>query len=149
LIIYFKKKESGIRSFAFGKLSGVRGFLFCPQFELTGIQTVDKTRILSEHGEKQSEELGKYLVKKDFHFDKIFVGPLVRQKKTYEIVADVFSKNKKSIPEPVFIEGLREHQGPKAMRFIFPKLMANKPEIKKLLQAAEENPALKKRNNLL
>ncbi len=42
---------------------------------------------LSSHGEKQSFELGKYLVEKDFQFDKIFVGPLSRQKKTFEIVA--------------------------------------------------------------
>lgn len=104
---------------------------------------------LSEHGEKQSEELGKYLVQKEFHFDKIFVGPLTRQKKTFEIVADIFSKNKMPIPKPVFIEELREHSGPRAMRYVFPKLIETNPEIKKLLQIAEENPSLKKRNNLL
>ena len=104
---------------------------------------------LSDHGEKQSEDLGKYLVKKEFHFDKIFVGPLSRQKKTFEIVADVFSKNKMTIPDPVFMEELREHSGPRAMRYVFPKLKESNPEIKKLLQAGEENPALKKRNHLL
>jgi len=72
---------------------------------------------LSAHGEKQSEELGKYLVKKEFHFDKIFVGPLSRQKRTFEIVANQFSKNKKEIPQPVFIEELKEHSGLEAMRF--------------------------------
>ena len=104
---------------------------------------------LSDHGEKQSEELGKYLVQKEFHFDKIFVGPLSRQKKTFEIVADVFSKNKMTIPEPVFMEELREHSGPRAMRYIFPKLIETNPDIKRLLQIAEKNPALKKRNHLL
>jgi len=104
---------------------------------------------LSDHGEKQSEELGKYLVQKEFHFDKIFVGPLSRQRRTYEIVADVFSKNKRTIPEPLFVENLREHSGPEAMRYVFPKLREGNAEIKKLLQIAEENPALKKRNHLL
>ncbi|MFK8009254.1 MAG: histidine phosphatase family protein [Saprospiraceae bacterium] len=104
---------------------------------------------LSEHGKKQSEELGKYLVQKEFHFDKIFVGPLQRQKKTFEIVADVFFKNKMTIPEPVFIEELREHSGPRAMRYVFPKLKEANPNIQKLLKIAEENPALKKRNHLL
>jgi broad specificity phosphatase PhoE len=62
---------------------------------------------LSSHGEKQSLELGKYLVEKDFQFDKIFVGPLSRQKKTFEIVAEVFSKNKLIIPEPIFVDELK------------------------------------------
>lgn len=104
---------------------------------------------LSLHGEKQSEELGKYLVKKDFHFDKIFVGPLSRQKKTFEIVADVFSKNKLEIPEPIFIKGLREHAGTEAMHFAFPRLKESVPYVKELLDGIEETPSLKKRNMLL
>mgnify|MGYP000067552859 FL=1 len=104
---------------------------------------------LSGHGEKQSEELGKYLVKKGFHFDKIYVGPLERQKKTFEIVAGVFSKNKMMVPEPVIIEELREHSGPRAMRYVFPKLRENNSEVEKLLQIAEKDPRLKKRNHLL
>lgn len=104
---------------------------------------------LSEHGEKQSEELGKYLVRKEFHFDKIFVGPLERQKKTFEIVSNIYSKHNITIPEPVFVEELREHSGPRAMRYVFPKLKETNLEIKKLLQIADENPKLKKRNHLL
>jgi len=45
---------------------------------------------LSEKGEAQSAELGKYLVSKNMQFDKIFVGPLERQKHTCEIVSDIF-----------------------------------------------------------
>ncbi len=104
---------------------------------------------LSAHGEKQSEELGKYLVKNGFHFDKIFVGPLSRQKKTFEIVADVFSKNKLEIPAPIFIKGLREHSGTEAMHFAFPRLKESVPYVKELLEAIELNPSLKKRNMLL
>ncbi len=104
---------------------------------------------LSPHGEKQSEELGKYLVKKDIRFDKIFLGPLSRQKKTFEIVADVFSKNKLEIPEPIFIKGLREHSGVEAMKFAFPRLKESIPYVKELLDEIEENPSLKKRNMLL
>jgi len=104
---------------------------------------------LSEHGEKQSEELGKYLVKKEFHFDKIFVGPLSRQKKTFEIVANEFFKNKIEIPTPVFINELKEHSGTEAMHFVFPKLKNTVPYVKNLLDAVLENSSLKKRNNLL
>ena len=104
---------------------------------------------LSTHGEKQSEELGKYLVKKGFHFDKIFVGPLSRQKKTFEIVADVFSKNNLEIPKPIFIKGLREHSGTEAMHFAIPRLKESVPYVKELLDGITKNPSLKKRNMLL
>lgn len=104
---------------------------------------------LSAHGEKQSEELGKYLVKKKIRFDKVFVGPLSRQKKTFEIVAEVFSKNKLAIPQPIFINELKEHSGIEAMRFAFPRLKESVPYVKELLDAIVENPSLKKRNMLL
>jgi broad specificity phosphatase PhoE len=104
---------------------------------------------LSSHGEKQSFELGKYLVEKDFQFDKIFVGPLSRQKKTFEIVAEVFSKNKLIIPEPIFVDELKEHSGTEAMHFVFPRLKESVPYVKELLDAIVENPSLKKRNMLL
>jgi broad specificity phosphatase PhoE len=104
---------------------------------------------LSSHGEKQSLELGKYLVEKDFQFDKIFVGPLSRQKKTFEIVAEVFSKNKLIIPEPIFVDELKEHSGTEAMHFVFPRLKESVPYVKELLDAIVENPSLKKRNMLL
>lgn len=104
---------------------------------------------LSEHGQKQSEELGKYLVKKDIQFDKIFVGPLKRQQHTYEIVAEVFLKNKKEIPAPILVQGLKEHEGPEAMRATYSQLVKNNPEFQKLELSTQENPKLKRRNSLL
>jgi len=104
---------------------------------------------LSDHGEQQSAELGKYLVVKDFHFDKIFVGPLSRQQRTYEIVSEMFQKHGKAIPAAVMIPQLKEHSATEAMHAVFPKLIEKNPEIKELLEAVRTNPKLKKRNNLL
>lgn len=72
-----------------------------------------------------------------------------RQQKTFEIVADIFSKNKISIPDPIFINELKEHSGTEAMKFAIPKMVGKVPQIQKLFEAIEANPALTKRNNLL
>ena len=104
---------------------------------------------LSVKGEKQSAILGEYLVEKKYHFDKIFVGPLERQKHTFQIVADIYKKNNKTLPSPVFIEGLREHRGPGAMRKCLPELLKTNPQIKQWYAEIEENPKLMKRNSLL
>ena len=52
----------------------------------------DNYDVLSKKGELQALELGKYLVKKKYLFDKIYVGSLHRQLHTYEIVSEVFKK---------------------------------------------------------
>lgn len=104
---------------------------------------------LSPHGEKQSAELGKYLVARGRHFDKIFVGPLKRQQHTYQIVADIFAQHNKEIPKAVVIEGLKEHSGTEAMYASMPELIKNHSVVKELLAEVEVNPKLKRRNNLL
>ncbi len=104
---------------------------------------------LSPHGEKQSVELGRYLVERGRHFDKIFVGPLKRQQHTYQIVADIYAKHKKEIPKPIIIEGLKEHAGTEAMKAAMPELMQNHPKVQAWLEEVKVNPRLKRRNNLL
>jgi len=104
---------------------------------------------LSPHGEKQSAELGKYLVEKGRYFDKIFVGPLQRQQHTYQIVADVFARHNKEIPKPIIIKGLKEHSGTEAMQASIPELLKNHPKVRDWLAEVKENPKLKRRNNLL
>jgi broad specificity phosphatase PhoE len=104
---------------------------------------------LSAHGEMQAVELGKYLVAKGKHFDKIFVGPLKRQLHTYQIVADVFAQHSKEIPEAIIIEGLKEHSGTEAMHASIPELMEIYPKIRNWLARVKDNPKLERRNNLL
>lgn len=104
---------------------------------------------LSTKGEEQSLQLGQYLVKKRRLFDKIFVGPLERQKHTFEIVSSVYAKHKLPMPAPVFIPGLKEHSGPKASRNIMPTLIEQVPQLKRWFEEYQANPSLKKRNSLL
>ncbi len=104
---------------------------------------------LSPKGEEQSAILGEYLVEKNYQFDKIFVGPLERQKQTFEIVSNIYKKNNKTLPNPISVEGLREHRGPGAMRKYLPELLKTNPQIKKWYAEIEENPKLMKRNSLL
>jgi len=104
---------------------------------------------LSPLGEQQSAELGKYLVQQNFHFDKIFVGPLERQKHTFQIVSEIFQKNNKTLPNPVILEELKEHKGPEVSRVVLPELMKTNPQVKKWYAEIAENPKLMKRNSLL
>lgn len=104
---------------------------------------------LSEKGKRQSAALGKYLVDKNFHFDKIFVGPLKRQKHTFEIVADIFSNNKIEMPKPIFLNELKEHSGTEGVHEAMPKLIETVPPIKRWYAEMKANPALRKRNTLL
>lgn len=104
---------------------------------------------LSPKGEQQSAELGKYLVKENIEFDKIFVGPLKRQKHTFEIVRGIYSKNNLEIPEPIFLNELKEHEGTEGVHFAMPELIKTVPQIQKWQEEAQANPFLKKRNTLL
>ena len=104
---------------------------------------------LSAKGEQQSAILGQYLVDGNFEFDKVYVGPMRRQQHTFEIVADVFSKNNRSMPEPILVEGLKEHGGGRAMEEGLPQLMAQVPEVKRLFEEVQARPELKRRNSLL
>jgi len=104
---------------------------------------------LSTKGEQQSAELGRYLVNNNIRFDKIFVGPLVRQQHTYEIVADVFARQKVAIPAAVALPELKEHEGPRASRLALPQLLERSPQVGQWQKEVEENPALRRKNTLL
>ena len=109
----------------------------------------DNYDVLSKKGELQALELGKYLVKKKYLFDKIYVGSLQRQQHTYEIVSEVFKKNKLEIPNPIILKGLNEHQATEAMKIEMPKMIISDPLIKKLWNEIELNPENKKVNLML
>lgn len=102
--------------------------------------------VLSPKGELQAAELGNYLAGKKYNFDKIYVGPLRRQQHTFEIVKDVFDKKKLSMPDPIILDGLKEHRGTGAMKLVMPNLVKTNPFFKKLWEEGEANPALKNAN---
>jgi len=103
---------------------------------------------LSEKGEAQAVELGKYLLTKKMRFDKIFVGPLERQKHTHQLIEDVYAQNNTPLPHPVFIQELKEHSGIEAVKSAYPQLLKNE-QVRKWQQDIETNPAMIRRNTLL
>ena len=100
----------------------------------------DNYDVLSSKGELQATELGKYLCKKKFVFDKIYVGNLRRQQHTIEIVSEEYNKSGIPIPIPKVLEDLNEHQATQAMKSEFPKMILNDPYIKTLKDKIENNP---------
>ena len=92
----------------------------------------DNYDVLSEKGELQALELGKYLISKKYYFDKIYVGTLRRQQHTYEIVSELYKKNNLNIPDPIILEGLNEHQATEAMKNEMPKMISSDAYLIKL-----------------
>ena len=108
----------------------------------------DNYDALSDKGIQQSIELGNYLAAKQYVFNKIFVGPLQRQQHTFEIVKDIFDKNNLSIPEPILVDGLREHVGHTALDKILPALQQVMP-FKEMIAKMQANPKRARANRLL
>lgn len=104
---------------------------------------------LSAKGKLQSLELGKYLISKKQHFDRVYVGPLRRQQHTFEIVKKVYDENNLFLPKPILEKGLLEHNGHKAMEHMLPTLIKTVPFVKELVEQINANPERKKANSLI
>jgi len=104
---------------------------------------------LSEKGIEQTVLLGNYLADKKYAFDKVFVGPLQRQQHTFEIVKNIFAKNKLPIPEPILVNGLTEHVGHEALDKILPELQESNPFYKEMIAKMQANPQRARANRLL
>lgn len=103
---------------------------------------------LSDLGFRQSLILGQHLVASNYRFNKIYVGPLVRHWQTMEKVQEAYTAKGISLPEPVQIEELKEHQGMEVMARLLPQLIAQYDVVKKWTDEAQENPTLRKKNHL-
>lgn len=102
---------------------------------------------LSDFGFEQSTILGKYLVKENQHFDRIYVGPLRRQRETYETVKAEYNKAGLAIPDPQFIDGLAEHKGPEVLKAVREQLIATYDHIREWHEDTLRNPEKKIRNH--
>ena len=103
---------------------------------------------LSPKGEQQSAQLGHYLAEKKMLFNKVFVGPLQRQQHTFEIVKSIYDKKKLPMPEPILVDGLREHEGPEGLDIMLPKLQET-PPYEEMIARITTNPKRTKANRLL
>lgn len=103
---------------------------------------------LSEKGIKQSALLGPHLAQAFPKFDKVFTGPLERQKHTAKIVEQAYQKLGLNFPEPIRVQGMREHMATHAMHKARPQLEEKAPQAKIWLDEADHNPEVRRRNNL-
>lgn len=105
--------------------------------------------VLSDKGVKQSQLLGEYLLTENVSFDKIFVGPLERQKNTYKAVQKKYQLKGINLPAPTVINGLKEHNGIETMKIALPDLIKKDDYLIALENSTKKAPAKAMRNTML
>ncbi len=95
---------------------------------------------LSEHGHNQSRVLGDYLVKKAITFNQVYVGPLNRQRQTYQRVKEAYEAHGLQIPDAIEIEELREYKGMDSMEIVRAQLCKHHPNFDQWFAEMDESP---------
>jgi broad specificity phosphatase PhoE len=99
-------------------------------------QNYDK---LSKLGEQQAGLLGEYLARRGTVFDRVCVGPCVRQKKTAELINDGYRKAGLEFPEPLMLPEFNEYQGEAVLERSLPGLLQNDQSIRALHAAFQSS----------
>lgn len=96
---------------------------------------------LSEHGHKQSRVLGDYFVNMAIQFDQVYIGPLRRQKQTYERVKEAYAEKGVDFPEAIEIEELREYEGMDSMETVRDQLSEHYSNFKDWFEEMDTQPS--------
>jgi broad specificity phosphatase PhoE len=94
---------------------------------------------LSALGEAQARLLGEYWVGRGVTFDRICVGPCVRQKATLKLASDAYKKAGLKFPEPLLMPEFDEYQGEAVLKRSLPALRENDQRIRELYAAFESS----------
>lgn len=105
--------------------------------------------VLSDKGIRQSKLLGEYLLSEQILFDKIFIGPLKRQKDTFKAVKKCYATQGIKLPSPIVIKGLKEHNGIETMKKALPVLVKTDPYLIALNKSNIDDPEKIMRNTML
>ena len=105
--------------------------------------------VLSDKGRLQSQLLGEHLLRDHISFDKIFVGPLERQKNTFKAVQECYAAEGIELPSPIIINGLKEHNGIETMKTALPDLIKTDPYLIALEKSTKRDPKKTMRNAML
>jgi broad specificity phosphatase PhoE len=92
---------------------------------------------LSVLGVDQSRALGELWAERELTFDRVFVGPLRRQRQTCDAVAEVYRRRGLPWPEPEPLPELDEHCGPKLVARLTPEVKAGLNAEAKLMRYLE------------
>lgn len=104
---------------------------------------------LSELGYSQSEILGDYFREKKIEVDHIYVGPLRRQKQTYESFREAYEQNGPKLPLPSFVAELAEHRGPEILKMAMNQLLETDEMIRNWDRLGKADPSQKTKYGLL
>lgn len=102
---------------------------------------------LSELGFRQSGRLGEYLVKNKRFYDKVYIGPLLRHRQTYETAKQEYESAGLELPDPIVLEGLVEHEGPKVLGSVKEQLVKENSTLRKWHQESLDKPETKVKNH--
>lgn len=102
---------------------------------------------LSEIGFKQSMKLGEYLAEHKRLYDKVYMGPLLRHRQTYETVKKQYEIVGIDFPDPIVLEGLVEHEGPSVLGRVKEQLIAQDPILQNWHQESLNKPQTKVKNH--
>jgi len=98
---------------------------------------------LSDRGSEQAVRLGEHLVVTGAEFDEVHVGTLVRQRRTAELVGEVFSSSAKPWPTAQVNAAWNEYDSGGVLGTLLPELAARDSEFARLVgefQAAAGRP---------
>jgi broad specificity phosphatase PhoE len=90
---------------------------------------------LSPPGVQQSELLGGWLAGQALAVDAVFVGPRKRHAQTHEAVVRVLASRGMSLPDPVLLPELDEHDGISLVFKLLPTLGAADPQLRNIVEA--------------
>ena len=87
---------------------------------------------LSQLGEAQARTLGEYWAQRGVIFDRVGVGPRVRQKDTARLVREAFERNGLPFPQPLVFAEFDEYPGEAVLESSLPRLLRENRHIQNL-----------------
>ena len=94
---------------------------------------------LSELGRQQASALGHELASGGVLFDRVYTGPLVRQRQTADEVAAAYIRQSKAWPEITEIAELAEHEGSRVVRHALSSELEHAEALERLLAKTGED----------
>jgi broad specificity phosphatase PhoE len=107
-------------------------------------QNYDK---LSKLGESQASLLGEYWAQRKIVFDRVCVGPSVRQKDTSRLISDAYKLNGLKFPEPLVLPEFDEYPGEALLGRSLPGLLEKDQVVRDLHAAFQSSDSVRRRAN--
>jgi broad specificity phosphatase PhoE len=98
---------------------------------------------LSQIGEAQAHQLGEYWAREKLIFDRVGVGPRVRQTETARLVGEAYQKAGVHFPEPVRMPEFDEYQGDAVLANSLPELLEKDKQVRSLHAAFQNSSSTK------